>query len=160
MAATIKLAPVRKSITVDAPLQKAFEVFTARIGSWWPSQYSIGKSPMKQVIMEPKTGGRWYEIGEDGGQCDWGEVLEWQAPSRVLLAWRITTDWRYDPDLLTEIDISFVAIGDKSTRVDLEHRLLENLGEGADKTRQIFDTEPGWSTLLAGYAVEVGRSAG
>lgn len=160
MTATIKLAPVRKSITVEAPLGKAFEVFTARIGRWWPAQYSIGKSPLKNVVVEPRAGGRWYEVGEDGSECDWGEVLHWEAPDRVLLAWRITTGWRYDPALLTEIDIRFVAQGEKSTRVELEHRLLENLGEGAEKTRQIFDTEPGWSTLLASYAAEVGRSRG
>jgi uncharacterized protein YndB with AHSA1/START domain len=159
MTATIKLAPVRKSITVEAPLGKAFEVFTARLGRWWPTAYSIGKSPMKNAIIEPRTGGRWYEVGEDGSECDWGDVLKWEAPERVLLAWRITADWKYDPDLLTEIDIRFVALGENSTRVDLEHRLLENLGEAAEAVRKIFDTEPGWGTLLAAYAVEVTKSA-
>ena len=159
MTATIKLAPVSKSITVDAPLDKAFEVFTAGFGRWWPAFYSIGKSPLKSAVIEPRNGGRWYEVGEDGSECEWGEVLKWEAPKRLLLAWRITTDWRYDPNLLTELDIHFVALGEKSTRVDLEHRLLENLGEGAETTRETFDTEPGWSTLLAAYAAEIGKSA-
>ena len=157
--ATIKLAPVRKSITLDAPQAKAFEVFTARLGSWWPTAYSIGTSPIKNAIIEPRAGGRWYEVGEDGSQCDWGQVLEWDAPRRVLLAWRITSDWRYDPELLTELDVRFVALGEKTTRVDLEHRLLENLGDGAEKTRNIFDNEPGWGTLLAAYAVVAAKAA-
>lgn len=158
MTTTIKLAPVQKSITVDAPLDKAFAVFTAGFGRWWPAAYSIGKSSLKNAVMEPRDGGRWYEIGEDGSECDWGEVLKWEAPVRLVLAWRIRADWKYDPDLLTEIDIRFVAVGDRSTRVELEHRLLENLGEGAEAARRTFDTEPGWSTLLASYAQEVGRS--
>ncbi len=62
MTATIKLAPVMKSNTVDAPLDTAFKVFTAGIGRWWPAAYSIGKSPIKNVIVEPRTGGRWYEV--------------------------------------------------------------------------------------------------
>lgn len=159
MTATIKLAPVKKSITVDAPPEKAFQVFTAGIGRWWPSAYSIGKSPIRNVTIEPREGGRWYETGEDGGQCDWGDVLKWEAPRRVVLAWRITPQWSYDQNLLTEIDIRFVAVGEKSTRVDLEHRLLENMGEGAEAARKTFDTEPGWSTLLAAYVSEIVNSA-
>ncbi len=160
MTATIKLAPVMKSITVDAPIDKAFKIFTAGIGRWWPAAYSIGKSPIKNVIVEPRTGGRWYEVGEDGSECDWGDVLKWEAPGRVVLAWRIRPDWSYDPDLLTEIDIRFAALGENATRVDLEHRLLENMGEGAEAVRKTFDTEPGWSTLLASYGEEVARSGG
>ncbi len=159
MTATIKLAPVMKSMTVDAPLDKAFKVFTAGIGRWWPAAYSIGKSPTKDVIVEPRTGGRWYEVGEDGSECDWGDVIKWEAPGRVVLAWRIRPDWSYDPKLLTEIDIRFVSLGENSTRVDLEHRLLENMGEGAEAARKTFDTEPGWSTLLASYGAEVVRAS-
>jgi len=120
--------------------------------------YSIGKSPMKDVIVEPRTGGRWYEVGEDGSECDWGDVIKWEAPGRVVLAWRIRPDWSYDPKLLTEIDIHFVSLGENSTRVDLEHRLLGNMGEGAEAARKTFNTEPGWSTLLASYGAEVVRA--
>jgi uncharacterized protein YndB with AHSA1/START domain len=158
MTAMIKPAPVRKSITLDASAEKAFEVFTKGFGRWWPASYSIGKSPLKNAVIEPRVGGRWYEVGEDGSECDWGEVLAWEAPARVVLAWRIRADWQYDPALLTEIDIRFIALGEKSTRVELEHRLLENMGEGAEAARRTFDTEPGWSKLLASYGEEVARS--
>ncbi len=158
MTATIKPAPVRKSITVDAPAGKAFEVFTKRFGSWWPASYSIGKSALKSAIIEPRAGGRWYEIGEDGGECDWGEVLEWEPPSRLLLAWRIRADWQFDPALLTELEIRFVPLGENSTRIELEHRLLENLGEAAEVARQSFESEHGWAGILAGYAAEARRA--
>ena len=96
-------------------------------------------------------GGRWYEIGEDGSECDWGEVLAWEPPTRVLLAWRIGVDWQFDPKLLTEVDVRFTAIGDGETRVELEHRQLENMGEAAAKAREVFDSEGGWGGLLAAY---------
>lgn len=155
MAVTIKPAPVRKSVTVSAPQSMAFDVFTAGFGQWWPASYSIGKSALKSAVIEPKTGGRWYEIGEDGAQCDWGEVLAWEPPSRVVLVWRIRADWRYDAALLTEVEVRFIPLGEQSTRVELEHRLLENMGEAADAARQTFESEHGWSGILAIYAARV-----
>jgi uncharacterized protein YndB with AHSA1/START domain len=157
MTTMIKPAPVRKSVTVDVPLDKAFDVFTAGFGRWWPASHSIGKSALTNAVIEPKAGGRWYEIGEDGSECDWGEVLAWEPPSRVTLAWRIGADWRYDPELLTEVDVRFVALGENATRVKLEHRLLENIGDAAEAARQTFESERGWSGILAGYAAEAKR---
>ncbi len=150
-AATIKPAPVRKVVTVEATPERAFEVFTPGFGRWWPASQSIGKSPLKTAVLEPRVGGRWYEVGEDGSECDWGEVLEWDKPASIVLAWRIRNDWRYDPLLLTEVEIRFTAIGQNTTRVELEHRLLENFGEAAEPARQVFDSEGGWSGLLARY---------
>lgn len=158
MTVMIKPAPVRKSITVDVPVTKAFEVFTDSFGRWWPASYSIGKSALKSAVIEPRAGGRWYEIGQDGAQCDWGEVLAWEPPSRVLLAWRIGADWRFDPTLLTEVEVRFIKLSEKVTRVELEHRLLENLGDAAEATRQTFESEHGWGGILAGYAAEAGRA--
>jgi uncharacterized protein YndB with AHSA1/START domain len=154
--ATIKPAPVRKSVVVEASMDRAFEVFTARFASWWPASHSIGKSPLKSAIIEPRAGGRWYEIGEDGSECEWGEVLTWDRPRRLVLAWRIRNDWRYDPDLLTEVDIKFTSLGEASTRVDLEHRLLENMGDAGEAARQVFESDGGWSGLLARYQAAAG----
>ncbi|MER9231054.1 SRPBCC family protein [Mesorhizobium sp. M0622] len=159
MTTMIKPAPVRKSVTVEVPLDKAFDVFTTRFGRWWPASHSIGKSALTTAVIEPKAGGRWYEIGEDGSECDWGEVLAWDPPSRLTLAWRIGADWRFDPELLTEVDIRFVTLGENATRVELEHRLLENMGEAAEAARQAFESEGGWSGLLDRYAAESKRDA-
>lgn len=152
MARAIKPAPVRKSVTVDAPAERAFEVFTAQFGDWWPRSHVIGKSPFKTAVIEPRDGGRWYEIGEDGSECEWGDVLAWEKPARLLLAWRIGADWRYDPDLLTEIEITFTPVSETATRVDLEHRLLENMGEPAMKAAEEFDSDRGWIVCLSAFA--------
>ncbi|MER9474777.1 SRPBCC family protein [Mesorhizobium sp. M0520] len=159
MTTMIKPAPVRKSVTVEVPLDKAFDVFTTGFGHWWPASHSIGKSALTTAVIEPKAGGRWYEIGEDGSQCDWGEVLAWDPPSRLTLAWRIGAGWRYDPALLTEVEIRFVALGENATRVELEHRLRENMGETAEAMREAFESEGGWSGLLDRYAAEAKRHA-
>lgn len=152
MTATMESAPVRKSIVVQASQTKAFDVFTGSFGRWWPASYSVGKSALKSAMIEPRAGGRWYEIGEDGGQCDWGEVLAWEPPARILLAWRIGADWRYDPTLLTEVEVRFIPLGTQSTRVELEHRLLGNMGEAEVAARQTFESEHGWSGILGSYA--------
>jgi uncharacterized protein YndB with AHSA1/START domain len=152
MTVTVTVAPVRKAITVGVPVARAFEVFSAHMGTWWPKSHSVGTAPQMAVVIEPRTTGRWYEIGEDGSECDWGEVLAWEPPTRLLLAWRIGADWRFDPDLLTEVEVRFVPVGERTTRVELEHRLLDNMGEAAQAMRAKLDDEQGWGGLLALYA--------
>jgi uncharacterized protein YndB with AHSA1/START domain len=149
---TIRPAPVRKSITVKADPVRAFEVFTGRIGSWWPRTHCIGSSPQKDVVLEPKVGGRWFEIGEDGAQCNWGKVLAWEPPTRVLLAWQIDGNWKYDPDLITEVEVRFTPLNGGATRVDLEHRNLERFGDKIEPVRTAIDSEGGWSGILKVYA--------
>jgi len=158
MNATSIPAPVRRSVTVKAPQHKAFEVFTSGFGRWWPASHSIGSSPLRSAVIEPREGGRWYETGEDGSECEWGEVLAWEPPSRVLLAWRIGMDWKYDPDLHTEVEVRFVSVTSDSTRVELEHRLLENFGGEAEAARGTFDSEGGWVGLLRNYAEMVEKT--
>ncbi|MDQ6438018.1 SRPBCC family protein [Mesorhizobium sp. LHD-90] len=155
MTTLTKAAPIRKQMIVDAPIEKAFDVFTRGMGTWWPATHSIGRSPQKEVVMEPRAGGRWYEIGEDGSECPWGDVLAWDRPHRVLLAWRIGADWTYDPALLTEVDVSFSEESPGRTRVSLEHRKLENYGERAEQVTASLDG--GWGGLLQLFA---GKAAG
>jgi uncharacterized protein YndB with AHSA1/START domain len=143
----IQPAPVRKTVTVAAPPARAFQVFTTAFDAWWPITHSIGSSPIKHVVLEPGVQGRWYEIGEDGSETNWGEVLVWDPPTRVLLGWRIR-EWKFDPDVLTEVEVVFTPLADGSTRVDLEHRHLERLGESAERSRMNFDSPNGWGGLL------------
>jgi len=88
MNAPLKItpAPVRKTIVVKAPQARAFEVFTTRFGSWWPKSHHIGSAEMAEAIVEPRMGGRWYEKGVDGSECEWGKVLAWEPPFRVVLS--------------------------------------------------------------------------
>lgn len=144
---------VRKTIFVNAPQAHAFAVFTERLGDWWPLQrYHIGSQAAQTAILEPGVGGRWFERAADGSECDWGRVLVWEPPHRLVLSWDIGADWKFDPDLGTEVDVRFIAEGADRTRVELEHRRLERYADKAAEMRGIFDSEGGWSALLAAFA--------
>jgi uncharacterized protein YndB with AHSA1/START domain len=144
---------VRKAVSVDAPRDVAWRVFTERMGMWWPlTVYKIGKTNAADAVIEPRVGGRWYERGDDGSICDWGSVLAWEPPSRLVLSWDIGADWQYDPKLKTEIEICFIAEGKDATRVELEHRKLDRYGARRDEMRRIFETEGDWGRLLAAFA--------
>jgi uncharacterized protein YndB with AHSA1/START domain len=127
-------------------------VFTAGMRRWWTKGHSINTSPQQDVIVEPHEGGRWYERGEDGSECQWGHVIEWDPPRRLLLAWQIGADWRFDPALVTELEIRFTPEGPNATRIDLEHRNLDRFGEKAAETRASLDSAGGWTGLLTAFA--------
>ena len=144
---------VKKQMNVEAPAEVAWRVFTGKMGTWWPlAAYKIGKVNAVDAILEPRVGGRWYERGEDGSTCQWGSVLVWEPPSRLVLSWDITADWQYDPELKTEIEIRFIAEGTSRTRVELEHRHLDRYGARREEMRRVFDTEGDWGRLLQGFA--------
>jgi uncharacterized protein YndB with AHSA1/START domain len=144
---------VRQSVVVDAPPERAFTVFTERMTAWWPLQsHTIGAQPAAAAVVEPREGGRWFERAEDGTECDWGRVLAWDPPDRVLLSWEITGDWRHDADVHTEVDVRFHPQDDGRTRVELEHRGLEAYAERAEEMRGIFDSDGGWPGLLRRFA--------
>jgi uncharacterized protein YndB with AHSA1/START domain len=143
---------VSKQLLVKAPPLVAWRVFTEKIGSWWPlAHYKIGKVAAVDAVIEPRVGGRWYERGEDGSTCEWGSVLAWEPPSRLVLSWDITADWQYDPALKTEVEVRFIP-EESATRVELEHRRLDRFGARRDEMRRIFETEGDWGKLLALFA--------
>ena len=144
-------APVRRSVTVRSQQSRAFEVFTARIGAWWPPTHHIGATPFRDIVLEPRAGGRWYELGGDGSECDWGHVLAWEPPSRLLLAWQIDAQFRFDPGLVTEVEIRFIAEGADTTRIELEHRNLERFGDRVETMRERVGGDNGWTRVLASY---------
>lgn len=153
MSAGIDANSVRKVVSVQAPPAVAWRVFTEKMGTWWPlANYKIGKANAVDAVIEPRVGGRWYERGDDGSTCDWGVVLSWEPPSRLVLSWDISADWQPDPNLKTEIEVRFIADGKNGTRVELEHRRLDRYGARRDEMRRIFDTEGDWGRLLASFA--------
>ena len=144
---------VRKVVTVEAPQAVAWRVFTEKMGAWWPlGYYKIGKANAVDAILEPRVGGRWYERGDDGSTCEWGSVLAWEPPTRLVLSCDIGADWHYDPALHTEIEIRFIAETGSRTRVELEHRHLDRYGARRDEMRRIYDTEGDWGKLLEMFA--------
>jgi uncharacterized protein YndB with AHSA1/START domain len=151
---------VRKVVSVQAPREVAWRVFTEQMGTWWPlAMYKIGKAAAADAVIEPRAGGRWYERGVDGSTCDWGRVLAWEPCSRLVLSWDITADWQYDPALQTEIEVRFIAQGDDGTRVELEHRRLDRYGDRRDEMRTVFDKTGDWGRLLAAFAETAAASA-
>jgi uncharacterized protein YndB with AHSA1/START domain len=144
---------VRKVVNVQAPPAVAWRVFTEKMGTWWPlAIYRIGKANAVDAVIEPRVGGRWYERGDDGSTCDWGRVLSWDPPFRLVLSWDITADWQYDPALQTEIEVRFIPDGKDGTRVELEHRHLDRYGARRDEMRTIFDKTGDWGRLLQTFA--------
>lgn len=150
-APTISVAPVRKTIAVRTSPERAFEVFTQGMSRWWLKHYSINRgSPIRDVVIEPRVDGRWYEVGEDGSSCQWGRVLVWDPPTRVALTWQVTPDFRYDPDLVTELDVRFTPERD-GTLVSLEHR-LDGYGLAATDMFKLFDGPDAWAGILESFA--------
>lgn len=153
---TIKPAPVRKTIDVKTSRERAFDVFTAGMGRWWRPDHHIAPQPFVDVVVEPKAGGRWYERDAEGTTCEWGKVLAWAPPERIVLAWQLNAEWKYDPDFVTELEIRFLALGPALTRVELEHRDIEKFGSRAADVRAMLDTDNGWTGALARYAANFG----
>jgi uncharacterized protein YndB with AHSA1/START domain len=140
-------------ITVSVPVEQAFQVFTSSFGTWWPREYHIGQAEMAEAILEPGEGGRWYERGTDGSECDWGRVLVWEPPQRLVVTWQINGEWQYDPDPghASEIEVRFTAEGPGRTVVELEHRLLGRLA-GGDVIRGTILGGGGWGAILEQFA--------
>jgi uncharacterized protein YndB with AHSA1/START domain len=150
---------IHKEIVVEAPVEKAFRVFTAGFDSWWPRSHHIASAPMKEAILEEKLGGRWYEKVEDGTECDWGKVIAWEPPKRFALTWQLTADYKYDPDFVTEVEVTFTPQGAKRTLVVLEHKNLDRYGDKLEEVRsQISNDEGGWGWLIKLFATEAEKA--
>lgn len=151
----IGIAPVQKSVRVNASTERAFAAFTQSFDRWWPRTKHIGAAAVQEFVLEPFVGGRWYERRVDGSECQWGEVLAWEPPSRLVLAWRLTAKFVHDPALLTTVEVRFVSEGADATRVELEHRDLERLGDEAAAMREKYDSPDGWGAIVEAFALHM-----
>lgn len=143
---------VEKSLRVAASPDTAFAVFTERIGSWWPlASHHIGTSDAQDCVIEPFVGGRWYERGVDGVICPWGRVLAWEPGARLVLSWEISAAWQADAAIQTEVEVRFTGVPG-GTLVELTHRKLEAYGADAQTMANVFNSDGGWTGLLAMYA--------
>lgn len=148
--------PVRYAVTVPLPPDRAFALFTDEYSSWWPGHH-IGTAEMAEAVLEARTGGRYYERGVDGSECEWGKVLACDPPHRIVVAWQITAQgeaWVYDPDPshASEFEVTFREQPDGRTRVELEHRNIGRHGTGAAGIRQGVGGPGGWPGILENYA--------
>lgn len=143
---------VTKRIIVNCPQERAFQVFTAGINAWWPKEHHVGSSPSVDERIEPRVGGRWYSLNEDGSETDVGRVVAWQPSELLGLTWQINSEWAFDPDFVTHIEVRFHRIDARTTEVILEHRDLERFGEAAAQMRAAFESDEGWAKTLASFA--------
>jgi uncharacterized protein YndB with AHSA1/START domain len=141
MSTTEALAVIRKTITVDAPLETAFETFTKRMGDWWPGEPHTVFEDRVAVVVDERVGGRVYERAADGQEADWADVLAWEPPRRLVLRWRVNPE--RGP---TEVEVRFFADGG-GTRVELEHRGWDQVGDPDGRANY----DGGWNKVLAGY---------
>lgn len=155
---TSTIPAIHGKVTVGVPTEQAFRVFTDSFHTWWPAAYHIGRAEMAKAILEPRVGGRWYERGVDGSECDWGRVRAWEPPHRLVVTWQINGDWQYDPDPehASEIEVRFTAEGPATTRVELEHRLLDRL-VGGQRIHDGIAQGGGWSAILETFAAVVDK---
>jgi uncharacterized protein YndB with AHSA1/START domain len=143
---------VTKTVTVEASREIAFRVFTEKMSAWWPADHHIGKSPLVAVVVEPRVSGRWYERGADGSECEWGRVLAWEPPNRIVLAWQLDASFAFDKTFETELEVRFTSVNATETRVDLEHRNLDRYGDKLAAMIEAFDSKRGWELSLAAFA--------
>ena len=152
-----KESAVRKTLNTNVPIERAFAVFTEEMAAWWPATHHIAKQPFTEIVVEQRSGGRWFERAADESECEWGRVRAWEPPQRVVFSWHLQGDWSYDPnpEKASEVEIRFFAEGAGKTRVELEHRGLERHGAGWEQIRTGVDSPGGWNAVLEQFAKAV-----
>ncbi|WP_225732469.1 MULTISPECIES: SRPBCC family protein [unclassified Nocardia] len=145
---------IRVEFTVDAPPERAYEVFTTGIDSWWPRGHHIGKGQLAEEVIEPRAGGRCFGREADGTECAWGTVLAWEPPRHFAFSWEIGLDWQHDPDPAhaSRVDVTFEPLEPGRTAVTLVHSGFENHGKGWESMRDSVGGEGGWPGMANTYA--------
>ena len=148
---------VRTSITVEAPIERAFNLFTDGIGTWWPPEHHILQGELAEMVFEPYKGGHVYDRGVDGSECRWARVLAYERPSRVVISWDINLDWQIESDAqkTSEVEVRFTDEGPDRTHVELEHRNLDRHGNGWERMRDAVGSPNGWNLQRFADAAKV-----
>jgi len=150
MTSNTTAASVRIEIIVDVPIERAFKVFTERFDRIKPREHNMLGVDIAESIFEPRGGGRVYDRGVDGSECQWGRVLAYEPPTRILFTWDISPRWQIetDPTRSSEVEIRFVAEAERRTRVELEHRHLDRHGDGWQGLAEGVRGDQGWRLYL------------
>ena len=152
---------VRTEIVVDVPAERAFRLFTEQFDRIKPREHNMLGVDIAESVFEPRAGGRVYDLGVDGSECQWGRVLAYEPPDRVVFSWDINPMWRIETDLdkTSEVEVRFTAVGPTQTRVELEHRNLDRHGDGWEGMREGVGGDQGWPLYLERYASVAGEAA-
>jgi uncharacterized protein YndB with AHSA1/START domain len=145
--------PIRKTVTVNVPVERAFELFVDRFDAIKPREHNLLAVPIAKTVFEPYVGGHIYDLGEDGSRCDWARVLQYEPPARVVFSWDIGPTWQLEPDpaRTSEVEVRFIAESAVSTRVELEHRNLGRHGDDWEYVAKGVGGDAGWPLYLRRY---------
>jgi uncharacterized protein YndB with AHSA1/START domain len=154
MTTPAQATSVRHEVTVNAPIERAFSVFTEDFGSFKPREHNMLSVDIAETIFEPRAGGRLYDRGVDGSECRWARVLVYEPPNRVVISWDIGPQWQIETNLdkTSEVEVRFIAETPDRTRVELEHRNLDRHLDGWEAVRDGVDSGNGWPLYLRRYA--------
>jgi uncharacterized protein YndB with AHSA1/START domain len=154
MTAQAQATSVHSSIVVEAPIERAFKVFTEDFDRIKPREHNMLAVDIAETVFEPRAGGRVYDRGVDGSECQWARVLAFEPPERVVISWDISPQWQIetDPDKASEVEVRFIAETPDRTRLELEHRNLDRHGEGWEGVRDGVAAADGWPLYLQRYA--------
>jgi len=145
------------SIVVEAPIERAFSVFTDDFGSFKPPDHNLLDVEIVETVFESHVGGNIYDRGVDGSECRWARVLAYEPPNRVVFSWDISAQWQIETDLdkTSEVEVRFIAESPDRTRVELEHRNLDRHGEGWEAERDGVGGDQGWPLYLNRFAERI-----
>ncbi len=145
---------VHASIEVNAPAERAFEVFTRDFGAFKPAEHNLLQVPIAETVVETHVGGHIIDRGADGSECPWATVLAYEPPERFVFSWDISPYWQVETDTekRSEVEVTFTALDEERTRVDIDHRHLDRHGEGWADVREGVSTDQGWPLYLSRYA--------
>jgi uncharacterized protein YndB with AHSA1/START domain len=148
----------RHSIVVEAPIERAFSVFTDGFGTFKPREHNMLQVEIAETVFETHVGGNIYDRGVDGSECRWARVLAYEPPDRVVFSWDISPQWQIETDLdkTSEVEVRFIAEASDRTRVELEHRNLDRHGPGWEAERDGVAGDGGWPLYLARFAEQAG----
>jgi uncharacterized protein YndB with AHSA1/START domain len=154
MSTRTAASSARSSIVVEAPIERAFQVFTEDFGRFKPSEHNLLQVEIAETVFEPRAGGHVYDRGVDGSECRWARVLAYEPPERVVISWDISPHWQIETDLAktSEVEVRFIPEAPDRTRVELEHRSLERHGEGWEGVREGVASDEGWPLYLQRFA--------
>jgi len=157
----VAVTNVKQTIVVEAPIERAFKVFTEQFGSFKPREHNMLTVPIAETVFEPRVGGHIYDRGVDGSECRWARVLAYEPPDRLLLSWDISPRWQIETDTekTSEWEVKFIPETARRTRVELEHRKLDRHGDGWQGVRDGVDGDQGWPLYLQRYADLFTRAA-
>jgi uncharacterized protein YndB with AHSA1/START domain len=153
MTTQAQATSVRSEIVVDAPVERAFAIFTEQFDRIKPREHNMLGVDIAETVFEPRVGGSIYDCGVDGSECRWARVLAYEPPDRVVFSWDIGPTWQVetDPDRASEVEVRFVAESRERTRVALEHRHIDRHGEGWEGVREGVAADQGWPLYLQRY---------